>query len=172
MAAILDFQFGHFRGNRLWGTPTGTCTPNLVKIRLTVRKLLRKLISIGFALKVPQNWGFWPILGQNLGTNISHPNWHFLSPKHAFWRIICPNRTNHSEVIKISLNSKMADGGHLEFSIWRMFLWNCLLEVQRRTWHAKRGANQTNRLEVIQILVFSRWRGWPSWIFVYMISEQ
>ena len=68
------------------------------------------------------------------------------------------NRTNRSEVIQISVNSKMADGGHLEFSTLRMFLWKCLSEVEHRMLHAKFGANRTNRLEVIQILVFSRWR--------------
>ena len=68
------------------------------------------------------------------------------------------NRTNRSEVIQISVNSKMADGGHLEFSTLRMFLWNRLLGVEHRMLHAKFGANLTNRLEVIQILVFSRWR--------------
>ena len=68
------------------------------------------------------------------------------------------NRTSRSEVIQISLNSKMADGGHLGFSTLRMFLWNYVLEVEHRMLHAKLGANRTNRLEVIQILVFSRWR--------------
>ena len=68
------------------------------------------------------------------------------------------NRTSRSEVIQISINSKMADGGHLEFSTLRMFLWNCLLEVEHRMLPAKLGANRTNRLEVIQTLVFLRWR--------------
>ena len=68
------------------------------------------------------------------------------------------NRTNRSEVIQISVNSKMADGGHLEFSTLRMFLWNCLIGLEHCMPHAKFGANRTNRLEVIQILVFSRWR--------------
>jgi hypothetical protein len=68
------------------------------------------------------------------------------------------NRTNRSEVIQIFVNSKMADGGHLEFSTLRMFQWNCLLWVEHRMLHAKFGANRTNRLEVIQIFVFSRWR--------------
>ena len=68
------------------------------------------------------------------------------------------DRTNPSEVIHISVNSKMADGGHHEFSTLRMFLWNRLLAVEHRMLFAKFGANRTNRLEVIQILVFLRWR--------------
>jgi len=68
------------------------------------------------------------------------------------------NRTNPSEVIQIFVNSKMADGGHLEFSILRMLLWKYLLGVEHRMLHAKFGANRTTRLEVIQILVFSRCR--------------
>ena len=52
----------------------------------------------------------------------------------------------------------MADGGRLEFSTLRMFQWNCLLGVEHRMLHTKFGANRTNRLEVIQILVFLRWR--------------
>ena len=92
-AAILDFQFGYSQGNMVMGMLTGTHIPNLVKFWLTVQKLLTKLFSIGFACKVHKNWGFGQFRGQNFEINISHPKRHFLSPKHAFWRIICPNRS-------------------------------------------------------------------------------
>ena len=76
------------------------------------------------------------------------------------------------EVIQISVNSKMANGGHLEFSTLRMFLWNCLLEVEHCMLHAKFGVNRTNRLEVIQILLFLRWRWAAILVFENTISEQ
>ena len=65
---------------------------------------------------------------------------------------------NRSEVIQISVNSKMADGGHLEFSILRMFQWNRLLGVEHGMLHTKFCVNRTNRLEFIQTLVFFKWR--------------
>ena len=61
MAAILDFQFDHFRGNTVVGDDDRKMHTKFGENPAYHLKVIDKNFSIGFALKEPKNWGFWPI---------------------------------------------------------------------------------------------------------------
>ena len=63
------------------------------KSGLPLKSYWQKIFPLDLYWKYPKIGDFGQFRGQNLCINISHPQRHFLSPKHAFGRIICPNRS-------------------------------------------------------------------------------
>ena len=105
----------------LWGTLTGTCVPSLVKFRLTVQKLLTKLFSIGFAFKVPQNWGFGQFRGQNLEINISCPQKALPFTKTCILTYHLSKSVNHSNLWVFSRNiNKTEKNAHRSMQLRHM----------------------------------------------------
>ena len=72
-AAIFDFQLLFFYHTALLGIRLRLCMPNFIMIGLAVQKLLAFLFSIGNALKVPKNWGFWRFWRCKLNFYLSRP---------------------------------------------------------------------------------------------------
>ena len=96
------------------------------------------------------------LLGQNLGINISRPQQALPFTK---TRILTYHWSKSDESFRSNSNYRKFQKGGRRPS-WVFNFTNVSVELPFRGWtpHAKFGANRTNRLEVIQILVFSRWR--------------
>ena len=101
------------------------CVPNFVMNRLTVKKLLVFLFSIGNALKVLKNWGFGDFWSENWNMHVSEP--HLARPR-AKIRILMyySSKTVHRfDQGAIPRNTKNNDfGGHLGFRFfWFLSIW-------------------------------------------------